>query len=67
MHLLRKGLRSDYTKGIYHGEGDQKDEDEDEEDDEIEDGNGNGDVNMDLNDMLGVLNNLLPPQVDPEP
>ncbi|CAL1402720.1 unnamed protein product [Linum trigynum] len=56
-HLLRKGMRSDYTKWVYHGEGDDEDEDENETDD----------VDMDLDDMLGVLNHLLPPQPDPEP
>ncbi|CAL1407839.1 unnamed protein product [Linum trigynum] len=59
-HLLHKGMRSDYTKWVYHGEGDDEDENEDEDDD-IEDENETGDIDMDLDDMLVVLNDLMPP------
>ncbi|CAI0540299.1 unnamed protein product [Linum tenue] len=69
-HLLYKGMRTDYTKWIYHGEVDEDEEDDDEgpelgddnmEIDDGDDGDMGEDNDMDVDDMLGFLNDLMAP------
>ncbi|CAI0433455.1 unnamed protein product [Linum tenue] len=74
-HLLQKGMRTDYTKWIYHGEVDEDEEDDDEgpelgddnmEEDNGDDGDMGEDNDMGEDDMLGVLNDLMAPLANPE-